>query len=57
MTGGFAARYKLVWLERHNDILSAIHREKAIKGWPRQWKTRLIRYANWNWDDLYETLL
>ena len=60
VTGGFTARYhlhRLVWFEPHDDILSAIRREKAITGWPRDWKTRLIRHANWNWDDLYETLL
>jgi putative endonuclease len=59
-TGGFTARYRLhrlVWLERHEEIISAIRREKTIKAWQRSWKTRLIRQANWNWDDLYETLL
>jgi len=59
LTGGFTARYclhRLVWLERHDDILIAITREKAIKGRPRDWKTRLIRHGNWNWDDLYKTL-
>jgi putative endonuclease len=60
VTGGFTARYhlhRLVWFEWHDGILSAIRREKAIKGWPREWKARLIRHGNWNWDDLYETLL
>ena len=57
---GFTARFhlhRLVGFERHEEILSAIRREKTIKGWPRAWKTRLIRGNNWDWDDLYETLL
>jgi putative endonuclease len=59
-TDGFTARYRLhrlVWFERHDDIVSAIRREKAIKGWPRDWKARMIRRSNWNWDDLFETLI
>ena len=59
VTGGFTARYRLhrlVWFERHDDIVFAISSEKAIKGWPRDWKTRLIGHSNWSWDDLYETL-
>ena len=57
---GFTKRHglhRLVWLEWHDDIVAAIVREKAIKGWRRAWKTRLIRRGNWHWDDLYETLL
>jgi putative endonuclease len=60
VTGGFTARHhlhRLVWFEQHDDILSAIQREKAIEGWPRHWKARMIRHVNWNWDDLYGTLL
>jgi putative endonuclease len=57
---GFTRRYRvdrLVWFEWHDDIVMAIRREKDIKHWLRAWKIRLIRSANWNWDDLYETLL
>jgi putative endonuclease len=60
VTGGFTAHYhlhRLVWFELHDDISYATRREKAIKGWPRGWKVRMIRHANWNWDDLYETIL
>jgi putative endonuclease len=60
VTGGFTARHalrRLVWLEQHEDILSAIQREKALKNWPRAWKTRMIRQTNWNWDDLYGSFL
>jgi predicted GIY-YIG superfamily endonuclease len=42
------------YLERHEEIVSAIQREKAIKDWPRAWKVRLIRGQNPDWDDLYD---
>lgn len=57
---GFTKRdgaHRLIWFEWHDDIVTAIQREKAIKGWRRAWKVRLIRRANWEWRDLYETLL
>ncbi len=57
---GFTKRYglhRLVWFEWHNDIRSAIQREKNIKEWPRAWKTRLIMQANPDWRDLYPDLL
>jgi putative endonuclease len=53
--GGFTARYRvtrLAYCERHDDIVSAIRREKAIKHWPRAWKIDLIMEQNPNWDDL-----
>ena len=56
---GFTKRYglkRLVYVERYDDIRSAIQREKSIKHWPRAWKVRLIQAANPNWDDLYDTL-
>jgi putative endonuclease len=57
---GFTKRYRLhrlVYFERHEDVVSAIRRETNIKGWPRAWKIRLIRGLNPDWDDLYDTLL
>ena len=54
---GFTKRYrltKLVYAERHEDIVSAIAREKAIKHWRRAWKIDLIMDQNPNWDDLYD---
>ncbi len=57
MVEGFTQRYRLtrlVYAERHEDMLAAIAREKAIKGWRRAWKVRLIRSANPDWDDLYD---
>ena len=56
---GFTKRYDvkmLVYYEQHDDIRTAIQREKTIKHWPRAWKVRLIRGANPDWKDLYDTL-
>ena len=47
---------RLVYAERHEEILSAIQREKTMKHWPRAWKVNLIREQNPDWDDLYDTL-
>ena len=60
LTGGFTKRYgliRLVYVEPHPDIGSAIRRERAIKHWPRAWKVRLILASNPNWDDLYDQLI
>ena len=57
---GFTKRYAvhtLVWFEVHEDMLAAIAREKAIKGWKRRWKLELIEAMNPNWRDLYPDLL
>ena len=56
---GFTKKYRLkrlVYAERHDDIERAIQREKLIKHWPRAWKIDLIRGANPDWRDLYQTL-
>jgi putative endonuclease len=60
LTAGFTQQYgvhTLVWYELHDTMLSAIAREKAIKGWRRAWKVRLIEGMNPGWNDLYDTLL
>ena len=54
----FCKRYgctRLVQAERHNTILDAIAREKAMKAWPRVWKLRTIAEQNSTWADLYDT--
>jgi putative endonuclease len=59
MVAGFTKRYdlkKLVFLEQHADIRTAIQRERNMKHWQRTWKVRLILAANPNWDDLYGQL-
>ena len=48
---------RLVYAERYDDIHDAIAREKAMKRWKRQWKLRLVRRDNPNWNDLFETIL
>ena len=56
---GFTKQYglkRLVFVERHEDIVSAIQREKNLKHWSRAWKVKLILAANPNWDDLYDQL-
>jgi putative endonuclease len=56
---GFTARYgckRLVWLEMHGSMESAIIREKRLKNWPRAWKLALIEKANPTWRDLAEDL-
>ncbi len=56
---GFTRRYgldRLIWFERHEEIVPAIRREKNIKNWPRAWKVRLIEKMNPEWEDLYPTL-
>ena len=57
---GFTKQYglkRLVYVERHEDIVSAIQREKNLKHWSRAWKVKLILAATPNWDDLYDQLL
>lgn len=53
----YAARWgidRLVWFEPHDDALSAIAREKALKKWRRVWKWALIEAENPEWQDLFE---
>ena len=57
---GFTKRYavkRLVWFERHDDIVAAIRREKVTKEWRRAYKVRLIVAGNPQWDDLYQAIL
>ena len=43
---------RLVWTERHDEIETAIRREKQLTKWNRAWKIRLIEAANPDWFDL-----
>jgi putative endonuclease len=57
IVGGFTKKYnvhKLVYAEEYSDIEEAIHREKCIKRWKRNWKIELIEKANPDWDNLLE---
>ena len=59
LSPGFTSRYNikmLVYYEECADALSAIAREKQIKGGSRQDKIKLINNLNPGWRDLYEQL-
>jgi putative endonuclease len=56
---GFTKRYglkQLVYAEYHDDIRTAIQRERNLKHWSRAWKVRLILAENPGWADLYDHL-
>jgi putative endonuclease len=56
---GFSDTYnldKLVYYEVHETTESAIHKEKRLKFWRRQWKLELIDKFNLEWNDLYEAI-
>ncbi len=60
LVDGFTKKYnvhKLVHFEVFDDIVSAITREKQIKGWLRSKKIALIEANNPEWKDLYEGLV
>jgi putative endonuclease len=60
MVEGFTKRYgvhQLVWYELHENMESAIEREKRLKEWKRKWKLELIESTNPNWLDLYYTIV
>ena len=52
---GFTKKYnvfKLVYFEAVKDVISAITREKEIKGWRRNKKNQLVDQMNPEWHDL-----
>lgn len=52
---GFTSRYditRLVWYDVADTMEAAIHREKQVKKWNRDWKLRLIEETNPQWLDL-----
>ena len=56
---GFTKRYcvdRLVYHETYPNPLSAIAREKEIKGWRREKKNALVEALNPKWDDLATSL-
>lgn len=57
---GFTQKYNcktLVYYELIHDMVSAIAREKQLKGGSRKKKLALIEKLNPYWEDLYEKLL
>jgi len=56
---GFTKRHgvrRLVWFEEHDNIVTAILREKRLKKYKREWKINLIERDNREWLDLYPSL-
>jgi putative endonuclease len=52
---GFTKKYgvhRLVYYELHEDMMSAIRREKQMKKWNRAWKLELVETQNPEWEDL-----
>ena len=47
---------RLVYYEQFSDPISAITREKEIKGWRRAKKNPLVKTLNPKWEDLIESL-
>ncbi len=57
---GFTKRYgvdRLVWWRAYGEITEAIHFEKQLKRWRREWKVRLIEGENPDWGDLYPAMI
>ncbi len=57
---GFTKMYEvhnLVYYELHQDMSSAITREKQLKKWKRAWKLRLIEEHNPQWHDLWDEIV
>ena len=57
ITKGFKAKYnvhRLVYFEETEDPMTAIAREKQMKGWARRKKLALIQERNPDWKDLSE---
>ena len=60
LTEGFTKQYqatKLIYYEDYPDPLSAIQREKQLKGWRREKKVALIAKMNSRWVDLFERMI
>lgn len=56
---GHTKRYniaRLVYFETHEDITTAIQREKTLKHWVQAWKWEIIENTNPHWDDLWDEI-
>lgn len=56
----FSKKYNLhmlVYYELHENMYSAITREKRLKKWNRDWKIQLIEKLNSTWRDLYNDII
>ncbi|OGI42434.1 MAG: GIY-YIG nuclease [Candidatus Muproteobacteria bacterium RBG_16_64_11] len=60
LVAGFTKRHNVhlpVYYELHEDMESAITREKQLKKWNRARKLELIEKQNSGWRDLWEGIL
>ena len=56
---GFTRQYNvktLVWYAHFVTMDEAIHREKLLKKWRREWKFRTIEEMNPDWMDLHDRI-
>jgi len=56
---GFTSAYninRLVYYEVHNEMRSAIAREKQLKKWKRSWKVEMIEKNNADRRDLFSDI-
>jgi len=56
----FSKKYNLhmlAYYELHENMYSAITREKCLKKWNREWKIQLIEEMNPKWRDLYYDII
>ena len=56
----FSKKYNLhmlVYYELHENMYSAITREKRLKKWNTDWKIQLIEKLNSTWRDLYNDII
>ena len=59
LVDGFTKRYgvhRLVYYELHQNMATAIGREKQMKKWDRAWKLELIEKQNPEWADLWDSI-
>ena len=57
--GGFSSSHRLrkfIYFELHDEMTSAILREKQLKKWRRKWKIGLIEKENPYWRDLWDDI-
>jgi putative endonuclease len=57
---GFTAKHninRLLYFQGFGEVTEAIHFEKRLKRWRREWKIRLIEADNPHWEDLYGQLM
>src|SRR5690606_36033646 len=56
LLSGFTSKYncnKLVFYEGFQNMEEALHREKQLKRYKREWKHNLIKEMNPQWEDLF----